>query len=105
MLIELRNELNELKKYYDDGIMLSMKESICGSILCEEILAQLDIIEQKNDSDENKITQLNDYVNNKNESMKDLEPYEPLISASGYSALVLSEMLKIIKKYSINKTK
>lgn len=105
MLDELREELNELKKYYDDGIMLSMKESIAGSSLCKEILAQLDIIEQENDSDENKILQLYNYINKKIDSTKALAAHEPLMSASGYSSSVLSEIIEIIKKHSINKIK
>ena len=104
MLSELREELNELKEYYDAGIMLSMKESIEGSSLCGEILARLDAIEQGNDSDENKISQLYDYIDKKMESIKTLESYEPLMSASGYGSSVLSEIMKIIKTHSVNKT-
>ena len=105
MVDELKNDLEELRKYYDDGIMISMRESISGASLCKDILSKFDVIDQENISDQDKIDKLYDYVNKKSEILKEESAYEPLMSASGYDSPVIKEIKKVIEKYCEHKTR
>ena len=105
MVNELKKELEELKKYYDDGEMISMRESISGASLCKDILSKFDIIEQENISEQDKIEKLYEYVNKKNEILKEESSYEPLMSASGYDSPIIKEIKKVIEKYCEHRTR
>ena len=105
MVNELKKELEELKKYYDDGIMVSMRESIAGASLCKNILSELEILDQEDISDQGKIDKLYDYVNKKNEILKEESAYESLMSASGYDSPVIKEIKKVIEKYCEHRTR
>lgn len=100
MLNELKKDIEELKKYYDDGTMTSIKESINGTHTCEELLNLLNTLEMADLSDEEIIKQLISTIN-ENKECADSGTY--ISSSDGYIPEILAEIESIILKYATKK--
>lgn len=85
MIEQIEKILNEVKKEYDKNPILSTKEAISGSSICEKMLMALSKIKQSQVSDDEKVRLFKEYIAEEIENVKELELYEPLMSAANYN--------------------
>ena len=62
MVERFRKDLQDLKAAYDSGVMMSLRESISGSIVCGDVLKHFDKINEMAISNLNKIGRIRLYV-------------------------------------------
>ena len=66
MIERFRNDLEELKESYDNGVMMSLKESVSGSAVCKDVIEQTEKIDKMLIPDLNKIGRVRLYVEHLN---------------------------------------
>ena len=96
MLEKIELILVELKQEYDNATnpILIDKKAISGSAICERMLKEIDKIKQMAVSDEDKVSLFKEYIIKEKAAAKELEMYEPLMSASLYDFGNLEEIEK-----------
>lgn len=97
MLKQIESILRAIKEEYDAEINHDFinKEAISGSSICENLLIALSRIKQFQGSDEERVRLFEEYIAKEIASAKELEMYEPLMSAASYN---LSNLEIIHKK-------
>ena len=86
MLEQIESTLKNIKNEYENDInpIFINKEAISGNSICDNMLMALSRIKQIQASDEEKVRLFKEYIDEEKETAKELEMYEPLMSASTY---------------------
>lgn len=93
MVEKFRKDLMELKATYDSGEMMSLRESISGSLVCKDVIDEFYKVDQMLIPDLNKIGRVRLYV-------ESLNPDE-----IEYGSSICTNLNGIINKYLPQKTK